>query len=124
MYYIIKFAQLFFPFITLSLLIIGLKLRRQHYIIAALWFSLIACIIHYQLAGGEILGSYFDFEQASIYSLNLIILVITILYIVLTAVSGCKKWIAYLTASFVLLLVVLVTLLLANLWINAHFLSD
>ena len=49
------------PLAALISLIWGLSKKAIYYIIAALWLSLIALILHYQHSGGAILGSYFDY---------------------------------------------------------------
>jgi hypothetical protein len=50
------------PPLAAILLVIGLKKKEINFIIIALWLSLIALMIHYQTAGGEILGSYFNYK--------------------------------------------------------------
>ncbi|KTC65881.1 type I secretion system LssZ [Legionella adelaidensis] len=58
------------PLLGLLLLILGIVRRGINYVMVALWLSLIAFLLNYQMAGGEVLGSYFDYHHASIYTLK------------------------------------------------------
>lgn len=125
MYYLGSCILLIFPFLTFLLLVIGLKTERKNYILAALWLSLIASILHYQTANGEILGSYFDYWQALIYSMNLTVLLLSLMYFIIalgfeTSVQSIRYALSLLAAT----LIIAVTILLANIWFNAWFLSD
>ncbi|KTD61814.1 hypothetical protein [Legionella spiritensis] len=125
MYYYINYLQIIFPVLTVLLLVAGLFSRRKNLILAALWISLIVIIFQYQIANGEILGSYFNYGQATIYSINLAVLLTSLLYIILTleadTISRSSRFIIGLFSA------TLVTggfLLLFNIWFNAHFLAD
>ena len=112
------------PLLSALLLIIGLKAERKSYLIAALWLSLIALLLHYETAGGEILGSYFGYRNAAIYSVNLIVL-ITSLIILLYHLPQFHKKASRPFAGFISAAIIVgALLLLANLWINASFLEN
>lgn len=125
MYHFNNILQLIFPFFTLLILIIGLITSSKKYLLAALWLSLIATILHYRLANGEILGSYFDIRQATIYSINLIVLLVSLLTIIFVpSFRSAEKKILYLSGLLSAALVTGVFLVLANIWFNAFFLAD
>ena len=111
------------PLLSVILLVIGLKVERINYLIAAIWLSLIALTLHYQTAGGEILGSYFDYKNSAIYTLNLLILIVSLLclFMKLPLLQGKKS--RYATAFFSAFLIIGSLILLTNLWINAFFIE-
>lgn len=112
------------PLLSGVLLILGIKRTRVNYLIAALWLSLIALWLHYQAAGGEILGTYFGYKNASIYTLNLIVLISTLLCLFFKPPLLQGKISRYLTALASVALVIGSLLLLINLWINAYFIEN
>lgn len=125
MYYINDYIHLIFPIFTLFLLFAGLRSQRKNYLLAALWLSLIAIVLHYQTAGGEILGSYFDYKQAAIYTINFIVLLVSFICLMMPlAASSSHKSLRLGTGFLSALLIAGVTLLLINIWFNAYFLSD
>ena len=112
------------PFLSAILLVIGIKIERFNYIIAALWLSLIALILHYQTAGGEILGSYFGYQNATIYTINLLVLIITLLYLFIKIPILKGNLSRYVTGIVSSCLIVGSVFLLINLWINAYFIES
>jgi uncharacterized membrane protein len=123
MYNLAQVIHCLFPLIALILLIIGISRKAIYYIISALWLSLIGLVIHFQSSGGEILGTYFNYLNASIYSANLIILFVSLLYVIshLSSDSTLFKY----TSSFIQAIIVIGSLLLlGNLWINAYFIEN
>lgn len=112
------------PLLGIILLFLGLKKQRPNYIIGALWLSLIALLIHYQAAGGEILGSYFDYKNATIYSINLCILISTLIYLFFKLPMLQKKSIRCFTGLISAFLIVGAAILLINLWVNAYFIEN
>lgn len=114
-----------FPLIALIFLVSGLLLKRKNYLIASLWLSLIALVLHYRASGGEILGSYFNYAHAMIYTMNLLIMVISISYLLLAGFRKINNQLLRYAVTF--LTAALFTgslLLLINLWVNAHFIED
>lgn len=90
-----------------------------------MWVSLITLILQYLASGGEILGSYFNYLHAAAYSLNLIILLSSIFYLVFKFLSGSdSSFLQYATGLIGALLVTGSLLLLINLWINANFIEN
>lgn len=112
------------PVIAAILLVVGMNKKEINFIITALWLSLIALIIHYQTAGGEILGSYFNYLNASIYSLNIIILIATVFCLFLQHQHLQGTRIRYFTGFISAFFVAGSVLLLINLWINAYFIEN
>ncbi|HBD7405440.1 TPA: type I secretion system protein LssZ, partial [Legionella pneumophila] len=78
MHILAKVIHCIFPLIALTLLIIGIKRNAIYYIISSLWISLISLVIHYQTSGGEILGTYFNYLNATIYTINLLVLCLSL----------------------------------------------
>ena len=115
--------QLGLPIVALILLVWGTAKKAIYYIISALWLSLIALIIHYQISGGAILGSYFNYTNATIYSFNLIVLAGAVIVIIahISNETGVIKYLATLAQAVVVLGSALMIL---NLWINAHFITN
>lgn len=112
------------PPLAAILLIIGMKKGEINFIITALWLSLIALILHYQTAGGEILGSYFNYKNAAIYSLNIIVLITTLFCLFLQHDQLQGSRIRYFTGFISAFFVAGSILLLINLWINAYFIEN
>lgn len=112
------------PLLSVILLVIGIKIERVNYIIAALWLSLIALVLHYQTAGGEILGSYFGYQNASIYTLNLLVVITTLVYLFIKIPIFQGNLFRYVTGIFSSCLIVGSVFLLINLWINACFIEN
>lgn len=114
-----------FPVLGVITLLYGITSQSKNYVIATLWFSLIGFFLSYQSSGGEILGTYFNYFHAAIYTLNLIILLSAIIYLLTTSIDEIPS--KFLRLSGGLLSAGLVTgsgLLLTNLWMNAFFIED
>ncbi|MDP3269107.1 MAG: type I secretion system protein LssZ [Legionella sp.] len=123
MYALFKAIQYLFPLIALALLIIGIKKNAIYYIISSLWLSLIALVIHYQASGGEILGTYFDYLNAAIYSFNLIVLAIALIRII--SHLGSEHPVYYFVSSFLKAFIIIGSILVfINLWMNAYFIEN
>jgi hypothetical protein len=123
MYNLAKVIHCAFPLIALLLLIIGIRRNAIYYVISSLWLSLIALVIHYQTSGGEILGSYFNYTNAAIYSFNLIVLFVALIRII-THLTGDNSVFKYLSSFIKSLVVIGSVLVLINLWINAWFVEN
>ena len=113
-----------FPLLGIILLVIGLKIDRISYIIVALWVSLIALILHYQSADGEILGNYFGYKNAAIYTLNLLVIIASLIYLFLNLPLKQRKKLRPLSICISLCLIIGSLLLMINLWINAVFIEN
>ncbi|MDP1603222.1 MAG: type I secretion system protein LssZ [Legionella sp.] len=121
----IDLIYILFPLISFIFLLIGIKSGQKNYVAIALWISLISLILHYQVSGGEILGSYFNYTHALIYSINSLILLISAIYLlILYAKTSEKTGIRYLSGLIAASSIIGVLILLGNLWINAHFIED
>ncbi|MFC3907551.1 type I secretion system protein LssZ [Legionella dresdenensis] len=113
-----------FPFLGLVLLIAGLKTSHKNLIVISLWLSLIAILIHYRLSGGEILGSYFGYLHTLVYSINLLVLLIAIIYLLVHfAKEAGSGFIRYTTGLIAAISITSIVILLGNLWTNAYFIE-
>ena len=112
------------PILGIILLILGVKRENLTSIVVALWVSLIALLLQYQLAGGEILGTYFDYKNAAVYSANIIILLFALLYILFKAPVLHGKYLSYFTGLLAAVFVTSGVVLIVNLWMNAKFLEE
>ncbi len=123
MYLLSKIVLSIFPIIAVILLIFGITRNAIYYIVSALWLSVISLIIHFQSSGGEILGSYFNYTNAAIYSLNLIILFISLIRILshLSIDNDAFRYISSFAKAFI---VIGSLLLVINLWVNAFFIDN
>lgn len=123
MYLLAKIIHCIFPIIALIFLIIGIKKNAIYFVISALWLSLISLIIHFQSSGGQILGSYFNYMNAAIYSINLIILFISLIRIIshLSIDNDAFRYISSFAKAFIVMGSLLV---ITNLWINAFFIDN
>lgn len=123
MHILAKVIHCLFPLIALTLLIIGIKRNAIYYIISSLWISLISLVIHYQTSGGEILGTYFNYLNATIYTINLFVLCLSLVYVLwhLSNDNVAFKIVSSLFQSFIVIGTLLVVI---NLWINAYFIEN
>ncbi|MCP0913290.1 MULTISPECIES: type I secretion system protein LssZ [Legionella] len=112
------------PFLCLVFLLLGLSKNLLNYILIALWLSLVALLISYHGAGGEIFGTYFNYKNALLYSLNIVIAVIAFLYVCFNVSSFQGKYVRYLIGFIAALVITGSALLLINLWINARFVES
>lgn len=123
--YIMDITHTLLPIIGFILLVVGINSSHKNYIIASLWLSVIALILHYQTSGGEILGTYFNYRHTLIYSINLFVLLIAIIYLLVGFGREKKKnSIRYFMSFLVGLSLIGICILLCNLWINAIFIED
>lgn len=122
---ILESIHIFVPLLGALILVFGITSQRRNYIVVALWLSLISLVLHYRDSGGEILGSYFNYTHAAIYSLNLIVLIFSIIYLLLKSLKEIPGKILRYTAGFLSAgLITGSALLLTNLWINAYFVEN
>lgn len=111
------------PLAALLSLIWGLSKKTIYYIISALWLSLIALILHYQHSRGVIFGTYFDYTNTTLYSLSLIILSTSLIYIIeqLANSYAVIKSISLLAQTIIALISLV---MIFNLSINAYFIGN
>jgi len=113
------------PLISCLLLLAGKLSPYKNFLLAALWLSVLTLIFHYHNSGGEILGTYFQYTHAFIYSLNMIVLLFCLIDIFTSlsktfAKPSLQKGMTALTACSSLGVI----LLLSNLWLNAWFIEN
>ncbi len=123
MHILAKVIQYFFPLIALIHLLIGIKRKAIAYVISSLWLSLIAALVHFQFSGNQIFGTYFDYINASIYSLTLLVLVIALIQ-VFYHLSINRLVFHYICSFISAFMVVGACLVITNLWINAVFINN
>lgn len=118
-----QLIQVLFPLIAFMFLIMGIKRTAIYYIISSLWLSLIAILIHFQVSGNQIFGTYFNYFHTIIYSFNLLVLLAAFTRIIshLGVNNSALKY----TFSFInALMVVIVFFVIVNICINAHFIEN
>ena len=123
MYTISTTVNFILPALGLILLVLGVFWGKLVYIVLALWLSLIGLLIQYEMAGGEILGSYFDYLNATIYTANLCILLASLVLVALKAPSLHGKVTRYITGAVAALTITGAVTLTINLWVNACFIE-
>lgn len=123
MYILAQIIHSLFPLSALILLMIGIKRDAIYYVVAALWLSLISLIIHYQSSGGEILGSYFNNTNATIYTVNLLILFVALVRVIshLGSDNDVFRYVSNVIKAFLFVGIILV---ITNLMINAYFIDN
>jgi len=112
------------PLLSLILLVVGIVIRRISYVFLAFWLSLICSLVLYQTAGGEILGSYFGYLNTTIYTLNIIILVVSLIYALFNLPLLNNKFIFYVAGLLSACIITGAVILSINLWINACFIEQ
>ncbi len=112
------------PLISLIFLSLGIIRTRINFVLMAFWLSLIGLIFLYRMAGGEILGSYFDYLNATFYTLYLLVLISGTLYLFFNVSFLRGKYVSYATGFVSACLITGGTILMINLWMNAHFVED
>ncbi|KTD21733.1 hypothetical protein [Legionella londiniensis] len=116
--------QYLLPLLALALLLLGLGKKRVIYIQISLWLALIALLLEYKYAGNEILGTYFDYNHAALYSLALLILLVDLLYIGIKYLKPLNPFYRIAGGFLVACLVTGSILLMVNLWVNAQFIEN
>ena len=111
------------PILSLLLLVTGIATKRTNYVLIAFWLSLLAFTMLYRAAGGEILGRYFGYLNATFYSINLFVLIAGTLYIFFNIPFLRGKYIGYATALVSACLITGGVILSINLWVNAYFIE-
>lgn len=122
----ILFSSLFYDALTLigaALFIVGFGLKRLNMLVASLWLSLFALLLQYHAAGGDIIGNYFNYKNAAIYTINLIVLISALCYLTYTLPILQRKTAQRGVFIFGGLLIIGGLFLIINLWVNAHFIE-
>ena len=112
------------PFFAFVLIVFGIMKSKMRFVLVALIVAIFAIVIQYEHAGGELFGRYFDYTHAAIYTVNFIVVISALLYIL----SGEKvlkaKSLRYPAAVVIAILVVASCIIVMNVWINAFFIKD
>lgn len=123
MYSFFYLVYLILPIIALVFLLIGMLKKHSPFITIAVWISLLGLLLHYQISGGEILGHYFNYLHAGIYSFNLLIFLIAIMK--LLNMNSPENYYLKLSNNFLKAFIVVgLFIILTNLWINAYFIEN
>ncbi|QDP72545.1 type I secretion system protein LssZ [Legionella israelensis] len=123
MYLLAKIIHILFPVIAAFFLLYGIKQRKNTAVSTALWISLIALLLHYEISGGELLGNYFNYMNAAIYSINIIIVLSALVFLLSQIKIEGNIWRSLnhlLKAVFIIGCLLLIT----NVWINAYFIEN
>jgi hypothetical protein len=105
-------------------LLMGFRKNNLYYVLLSLWIALLAFFIDYKNAGGEILGSYFDYHHAFMYSINIIVILAALGFTLITLAKQGRNLLRILSGFLGAALVTGGLILLINLWINANFVEN
>lgn len=114
--------HILFPLIALLFLVYGIRQQKAIPVSTSLWIGLIALMLHYQMSGGELLGSYFNYRNAVIYSFNIFIVATALIYL-LSQTKIESRILKAINHLFKAVFITACLLLLTNLWINAWFIE-
>lgn len=112
------------PILGVATFIIGLHVKSMQYVLAAFWIALISMLIQYQNAGGEILGTYFDYPHAFMYSLALGLLITCLYYLLFKTLVFKRKMLQTFATLLFASIIISAVVLLINLWMNALFIEN
>lgn len=123
MYTLAQIIHVFLPLIAIYIFALGIRKNNIHYIISTLWISIISLMVMHQISDGEIIGVFFNYYNAALYSINLIVLFISLIRIIshLSTDNSIFKYTNSLIKSFIVIGSLLV---IANIWINAIFIEN
>ncbi len=123
MYSLFHLVYLILPVIAALFLVFGIKKKQNSIISMAVWISLLGLLLHYHISGGEILGHYFNYLHASIYTFNILVFLIAI--IILLSNKEVESYLLKLSSNLLKAFIVVgVMIILTNLWINAYFIEN
>lgn len=110
--------------VALATILYSFRKKSESAAAIAIWTDLLAILLLYRLARGEILGLFFNYTNGLLYTINLIILILSISYIIAhSRFFKANKMRRYTTATISSLLIVGGILLLINVWTNAYFIE-
>ena len=107
-----------FPLIAL---LIGMRFNLYYLVYFALFLSAGTVYIIYQNAGNGLFSSYFFYDNAMLYTLNILTVLLGLLYILFKLDNTTRHYYVVITSSCLIFAVIV---LLYNVWINAHFVEN
>ncbi len=117
-------SHLILCLIAAMFVILGVMRKNLSCVMAALWISLFTLCMQYHASGGEILGNYFNYKHATVYSITLLTLLVSFTYLIFNTPFIQQQRLRTGIASFIgALLSAGVVCLLINLWMNAWFIE-
>jgi len=123
MYLLAQIMHFVVPLVAIVIFIYGVKKENPAIASISFWLSILVLIIHYEFSGGEILGVYFDYYNTTIYTINILIMTVSLIY--LLSMPSIKQLGLRIVTNFVkAVLVIGCLILLTNLWINAYFIES
>lgn len=121
---LIYFLYAFLTLAALIALLYSIKRNSEKKLGMAIWFNILALLLIYQLAGGEILGLFFNYTNSAMYTLNLTILIASmsraIMHYDFLNANKTRQVLSAIVGAF---LFFLTSILLINVWINAFFIE-
>ena len=102
----------------------GIFRKKMTFVLVALMAAISSIIIHYMQAGGEIFGNYFDYTNAAIYTLNFIVLLFALIFIMSNEQWHKRKYLKYPAFLILFLLWIAALIIIANVWTNAFFIHN
>lgn len=114
---------LFSPALSLTLIFFGHQKKLINYILVALCLSFLSVLFLYIAAGSEILGSYFDYRTAILYTVNLAFALLSLLYLTYCAPKFAHFYVKVVSGILTIGIIVGAVILLTNVWLNAFFIE-
>lgn len=122
---IIFFMYCLLSFMAMFFLMYGINRKKEDIVSLGLWSTVGALLLLYNRSHGEILGVFFNYTNSILYTINLLILILSLSFILLhnETIQNKRvyKYLGYGATSF---LIALGSLLLVNVWINAIFIEN
>ena len=94
------------PFFAFILMLFGVIKNKLSYVLVAMITAIIAILFQYHIAGGEIFGNYFDYTNAAIYTINIIVVISALLFLLTLEQSRMKKAVRYPAAIIIAIITV------------------
>lgn len=121
----LEYLDIAFSFLNLLCLVFGWVKNKMAMLMTALWLSLAQLILLYYYSGQEILGSYFSYQRAGLYALDMLIFFIVLFLFHIKAKTRLLQRRLWRASQFGLVgLAFGITMLLGNLGVNAWFLHN
>lgn len=125
MIFVMDFIHLLFPLVSLAALCIALATTKKNFLTIALSLSLAGIILDYQSANGEMLGNYFNYKNALIFTINGLVFLSAFVALVLNLVSKATSLlIRYINGLISAFIAVGLFIFFINIWINAYFIQN
>lgn len=117
--------HLLLPVLGVILLVIGLKTHNKIYVLVCLWIAAVGTMLHYHSSDSQILGSYFGYIHSSLYTINLLLLLFSTLYILYSYTKNLHSQKFHYVKDIISTLTTLgIITIIINVWLNAFFIEN